>query len=351
MKKSLIVVMLLALALGACAPKAAAPAAAPAAAAEAPKKVFKAAMVTDLGGLSTSPDTKGFSDLCWEALEKGKKDLGIEITLIESKELADLEPNLTKAASEGYNFVVGCGFLFTDAMKAVAPKFPKVNFALVDSVVDAPNVQNLLFAANEGGFLVGAMAAGMSKTGKVGFLGGMEGPLIKNFEVGYLAGAKTYNPAIQTASIYTGSFSDVAKGKEASLTMFKQGADVIYAAAGACGLGTIEAAKENGFWAIGVDTDQDGYAKGSVLTSMVKRVEVGVYNSLKSSFDGTFKGGIVTSDLKAGGVGISEMKFTKDKVPAELLAKVMKLADMIKAGTIKVPGTQEELDKFVPPTM
>jgi len=222
---------------------------------------------------------------------------------------------------------------------------------LVDSVVDAPNVQNLLFAANEGGFLVGALAAGMSQTGKVGFLGGMEGPLIKNFEVGYLAGAKTLNPAIQTASIYTGSFSDVAKGKEASLTMFTQGADVIYAAAGACGLGTIEAAKENGFWAIGVDTDQDSYAKGSVLTSMVKHVEVGVYNSLKAAYDGTFKAGIVTSDLKAGGVGMSEMKYTKDKVPADLLAKVMKMAEMIKDGTIKVPGTQEELDKFVPPTI
>ena len=339
MKKSLIVVMLLALALAACAPK-------PAAATG-----FKAAMVTDLGGLSTSPDTKGFSDLCWEALEKAKKDLGIEITLIESKELADLEPNLTKAATEGYNFVVGCGYLFTDALTAVAPKFPNVKFALVDSVVDAPNVQNLLFAANEGGFLVGALAAGMSQTGKVGFLGGMEGPLIKNFEVGYLAGAKTLNPAIQTASIYTGSFSDVAKGKEASLTMFTQGADVIYAAAGACGLGTIEAAKENGFWAIGVDTDQDSYAKGSVLTSMVKHVEVGVYNSLKAAYDGTFKAGIVTSDLKAGGVGMSEMKYTKDKVPADLLAKVMKMAEMIKDGTIKVPGTQEELDKFVPPTI
>jgi len=308
-------------------------------------------MVTDLGGLSTSPDTMGFSDLCWQALQKGEKDLGIKITLIESKELADIEPNLTKAATEGYNFIVACGFLETDAVKAVAPKFPNVKFALVDSVVDAPNVQNLLFAANEGGFLVGALAAGMSKTGKVGFLGGMEGPLIKNFEVGYLAGAKTMNPAIKTASIYTGSFSDVAKGKEASLTMFKQGADVIYAAAGACGLGTIEAAKENGFWAIGVDTDQDGYAKGSVLTSMVKHVEVGVFNSLKAAYDGTFKGGIVTSDLKAGGVGMSEMKYTKDKVPADLLAKVMKLADMIKAGTIKVPGTQAELDKFVYPTI
>jgi len=354
MKKSLFFVIasmiILAIALGACAPKAAATAA-PAAAAAAPKKVFKAAMVTDLGGLASSPDTKGFSDLCWDALQKAKTDLGIEVTLLESKELADLEPNLTKMASEGYDFVVGCGFLFTDALTAVAPKFPNVKFAIVDSVVDSPNVQSLLFAANEGSFLVGAIGAGISKTGTMGFLGGMEIPLIKNFEVGYWAGAKTINPNIKALSGYTGNFSDVAKGKEISLTQFKQGADVIYAAAGSCGLGTIEAAKENGFWAIGVDTDQDAYAKGSVLTSMIKHVEVGVYNSLKAAYDGTFKQGIVVSDLKVGGVGYSEMKFTKDKVPAELMAKVAKLVEMIKAGTIVVPGDQAALDKFVPPTI
>ena len=353
MKKSLIVVMLLTLALGACAPTPAATAApaAGAPAAEAPKKVFKAAMVTDLGGLATSPDTKGFSDLCWEALEKAKKDLGIEITLFESKELADLEPNLTKAATEGYDFVVGCGFLFTDAITAVAPKFPNVKFALVDSVVDAPNVQSLVFSEHEGSFLVGAIAAGMSQTGTIGFLGGMEVPLIVKFEMGYWAGARTINPNIKILSGYTGSFSDVAKGKEITLTQFQQGADVVYAAAGACGLGTIEAAKEQGKWAIGVDTDQDGYAKGSVLTSMLKRVEIAVYNSVKSAFDGTFKGGVVVNDLKINAVGYSELRYTKDKIPASLLATVDKLAEMIKSGQIVVPQTKDELAKFVPPTM
>jgi basic membrane protein A len=344
MKKSglfMAILVVVAMALSACAP-----AAAPVA-----KTGFKAAMVTDLGGLAASPDTKGFSDLCWDALQKAKTDFGIEVTLLESKELADLEPNLTKMASEGYNYVVGCGFLFTDAMTAVAPKFPNVKFGIVDSFVDAPNVQSLTFAANEGSFLVGAVAAGMSKTGTIGFVGGMEIPLIKAFEVGYDAGAKSVNPNIKILSGYTGNFSDVAKGKEVTLTQYSQGADVVYAAAGACGLGTFEAAKEKGLWAIGVDTDQDAYAKGSVVTSMLKHVEVGVYNSLKSAFDGTFKGGLVNSDLKIGGVGISEMKYTKDKVPAELLAKVTKLSDMIKAGTIKVPSTQAELDAFVLPTL
>lgn len=340
MKKSLIVVMLLALALAACAP------AAPAA-----KAGYKAAMVTDLGGLSTSPDTKGFSDLCWEALEKIKKDFGVEITLIETKELADLESNLTKAATEGYNYIVACGFLETDAVAAVAPKFPNVHFGLVDSVVDAPNVQNLVFSEHEGSFLVGAIAAGMSQTGTIGFLGGMEVPLIVKFEMGYWAGARSINPDIKVLSGYTGSFSDVAKGKEITLTQFQQGADVVYAAAGACGLGTIEAAKEQGKWAIGVDTDQDGYAKGSVLTSMLKHVELAVYNSVKASIEGTFKGGTVVNDLKIGGVGYSEMKYTKDKVPADLMKKVDKLAEMIKSGKIVVPQTKDELAKFVPPTI
>ncbi len=354
MKKSVFFLMaalvIVAMAMSACAP-AAAPAAAAPAANEAPKKVFKAAMVTDLGGLSTSPDTKGFSDLCWDALQKAKTDLGIEVTLLESKELADLEPNLTKMASEGYNYVVGCGFLFTDAITAVAPKFPDVKFSIVDSVVDGPNIQSLVFAEEQGSFLVGAIAAGMSKTGTIGFLGGMEIPLIKKFEAGYWAGAKTINPNIKVLSGYTGNFTDVAKGKEISLTQFKQGADVIYAAAGSCGLGTIEAAKENGFWAIGVDTDQDAYAKGSVLTSMLKHVEVAVYNSVKAAYDGTFKAGVITNDLKVGGVGYSPMTYTKDKVPAELLAKVQKLSDMIKSGAIVVPSTMDEYAKFVPPTI
>jgi basic membrane protein A len=341
MKKSgfflMAALIVVAMALGACAPTA--------------KKGFKAAMLTDLGGLAASAEVKGFSDLGWDALQKAKTDLGIEVTLLEAKELTDLEPNLTKMASEGYDFVVGVGFLFTDAMTAVAPKFPNVKFAIVDSVVDAPNVESLVFAEEEGSFLVGALAAGMSKSGTIGFLGGMEIPLIVKFEAGYIAGAKSINPNIKVLSGYTGSFTDVAKGKEISLTQFAQGADVIYAAAGSCGLGTIEAAKEKGFWAIGVDSNQDAVAKGSVLTSMLKHVELAVYNSVKSAVDGTFKGGIVVNDLKAGGVGYSDMQYTKDKVPAELLAKVTKLSDMIKSGAIKVPSTKEALATFVPPTI
>ena len=310
---------------------------------------FRAAMVTDLGGLAGSEEVKGFSDLGWDALLKAEEDFGIEVTLVESKELADLEPNLTKLASEGYDFIVGVGFLFTDAMAAVAPEFPDTDFAIVDSVVDSPNVDSLVFAEEEGSFLVGAIAAGMTDSGTIGFIGGMEIPLIEKFESGYIAGARSVNPDIEILSNYTGNFTDVAAGKEATLTQWQQGADVVYAAAGSCGLGTIEAAKENDFWAIGVDTNQDGVAPGSVLTSMLKRVEVAVYESVQKSYEGTFEGGVHVYDLAADGVGYSPLEYTRDQIPDELLTKVDGFAEMIKNDEITVPTTTDEAYDFTLP--
>jgi basic membrane protein A len=347
------------LALSACAPKEeAAPAeeVAPAEeadpaeeSAEGEASTFKVAMLTDLGGLAGSEEVKGFSDLGWDALKQAESELGVEITLLEAKELADLEPNLIKMASEGYDVVVGVGFLFTDAMTAVAPQFPDTKFIIVDSVVDQPNVASLVFAEEQGSFLVGAIAAGMSQTGTIGFIGGMESALIEKFEAGYIAGARAINPDIVVLSGYTGSFTDVAAGKELSLTQYGQGADIIYAAAGSCGLGTIEAAKENGFYAIGVDTNQDGIAPGSVLTSMLKHVEVAVFNSIKGAYEGNFVPGITTYDLSVGGVGYSPMEYTKDAVPAELLTTVDGLAQRIINGEIVVPTTVEEANAFVLP--
>lgn len=346
-------VLVATLALTACAPKEeAAPveeAAAPAeeVAEEAP--TFKVAMLTDLGGLAGSEEVKGFSDLGWDALLKAETDLGVEVTLLEAKELADLEPNLIKMASEGYDVVVGVGFLFTDAMTAVAPQFPDTKFVIVDSVVDEPNVASLVFAEEQGSFLVGALAAGMSKTGTIGFIGGMESPLIEKFEAGYIAGARAVNPDIEVLSGYTGSFTDVAAGKEISLTQYGQSADIIYAAAGSCGLGTIEAAKENGFYAIGVDTNQDAVAPGSVLTSMLKHVEVAVYEAIKSAYEGDFIAGVTTFDLSVGGVGYSPMEFTKDAVPADLITTVDGLAERIINGDFTVPTTVDEAYNFVLP--
>ncbi len=340
-------VLVATLALTACAPKE--PAATEEAAPAAEGDTFKVAMLTDLGGLAASEEVKGFSDLGWEAVQRAETELGVEVTLLEAKELADLEPNLIKMASEGYDVVVGVGYLFTDAMAAVAPQYPDTKFIIVDSVVDQPNVASLVFAEEQGSFLVGAIAAGMSQTGTIGFIGGMESALIEKFEAGYIAGARAINPEIKVLSGYTGSFTDVAAGKELTLTQYGQGADIVYAAAGSCGLGTIEAAKDNGFYAIGVDTNQDGIAPGSVLTSMLKHVEVAVFNSIKGAYEGNFVAGITTYDLAAGGVGYSSMEYTKDAVPAELLTTVDALAARIINGEIVVPTTVEEANAFVLP--
>lgn len=312
---------------------------------------FRAGMLTDLGGLSASEETKGFSDMGWDAFLKAKTDLGIEVTLVEAREQADYEPNIEKLVTEGYDIVIGVGFLITDAINNMAAKYPNSKFAIVDSVVDQPNVMSLVFSEQEGSFLVGALAGGMTQTGVVGFVGGMEVPLIKKFEVGYVAGARTVNPEIEVVVGYTGTFTDPAKGKEVSLAQFNNGADIVYAAAGSCGLGTIEAATEQGKYAIGVDTDQDALSKGFVLASMLKHVDIAVYAAIKAAKEGTFAGGIVEYNLKVDGVGISPMTYTKDKVPQALLDTITQLSDMIKNGTIVVPTTQEELDAFVPPTL
>jgi basic membrane protein A and related proteins len=312
---------------------------------------FRAGMLTDLGGLSGSAQNKGFSDLGWDAFLKAQTDLGATVTLVETKEQADYEPNLEKLAKEKYDIIVGVGFLLTDALNAVAPKYPDIHFAIVDNVVDQPNVMSLVFAEEQGSFLVGALAAGMTQTGTIGFMGGMEVPLIKKFEVGYIAGARTIKSDINVLVGYTGSFSDPAKGKEVTLAQYNENADIVYAAAGSCGLGTIEAAQEMNKYAIGVDTDQDGVAPGFVLVSMVKHVEIAVYDAISAAKNGTFTGGVHLYDLKVGGVGISAMTYTKDKVPQALLDKVTQLQQMIIDGTIVVPTTQEELDAFVPPSL
>lgn len=310
---------------------------------------FKAAMLTDLGGLAGSDEVKGFSDLGWDALLQARDDLGIEVTLLEAKELADLEPNLRKMASEGYQFVVGVGFLFTDAIDAVAPDFPDTHFAIIDSVVEQPNVASIVFGEEQGSFLVGAIAAGMSETGVIGFIGGMESPLIEKFEAGYVAGARAINPDIRVLTNYAGSFTDVAAGKEISLTQNNQGADVIYSAAGSVGLGAIQAAEDQGFWAIGVDIDQDGLAPGHVLTSMLKHVEIALFDVLKSAYEGNFEGGIHLYDLAVGGVGYSDLTYTRDAIPQDLLDQVDALAERIVAGEIVVPSLRADADVFVLP--
>jgi basic membrane protein A and related proteins len=332
------VLVVLMLAISACAPKAEEAAG---------DDLFKVAYLTDLGGLAGSDEMKGFSDLGWDAVLMAEAEgLPIEKTLLEANELADLEPNLIKMAEEGNDLIIGGGFLFTDAVNAVAPQYPDTWFAVIDGYAEGPNVQNIVFASNEGSFLVGALAAGMTETGTIAFIGGMEGPLIEAFEAGYIAGARAIDPEIEVLSGYTGSFTDVAAGKELALAQYAQGGDVNYAAAGACVFGAIEAAAENGFWAVGVDTDMDSLAPGSVLSSMLKKVDVGTLITIRDAVNGTFEPGYKNYTLADGTIDYTKNEWVADDVPAELYEAVDGLAEMIKSGEIVVPMTVAEAVNF-----
>ena len=338
MKKSTLLVLLAAaLIVAGCAP---------AAAEEAAEGGYKVAYITDLGGLSGSEETKGFSDLGWDAVVKAEEELGVQTTLLETNELADLEPNLTKLADEGYDMIVCGGYLLTDAVNAVAPNYPDTLFAVIDGYAEGDNVQNIVFASAEGSFLVGALAAGVTETGKIAFIGGMEGPLIEEFEAGYIAGAKAMDPTVEVISGYTGSYIDVAAGKELALAQNAQGADVNYTAAGSCGLGTIEAAEENGFYAIGVDTNQDHLAPGTVLSSMLKKVDVGTYYTIEAGVNGTFEPGYKTYTLADGTIDYSKNDEALAIVPEDVYAKVDEFKEMITSGEIVVPTTLEAVADF-----
>ena len=266
----------------------------------------------------TGRGDQSFNDAAGAGLDKAKADFGIKATESTPTGDADRADRLKLLVDQKNGLVIGVGFLWGDAITAGAKAAPDTNFAIVDSVVDLPNVASLTFAANQGSFLVGAAAAMKSKTGHVGFIGGVDQDLIKNFQAGFDAGAKFVNPSIKIDDKYiteppdfTG-FNDPAKAKEIASAMYQGGADVIYAAAGGSGLGMFQAAKDfsakgTKVWGIGVDSDQYNLVGADlqpfVLTSMLKRVDVGVYSTIKDYVQGSFKAGVHVFDLKVDGVG------------------------------------------------
>ena len=311
-------------------------------------KTLKAAMVTDMGGI----DDQSFNAAAWAGLNKAKAEHKIEGRFLESREQADYVTNLSSLAQQGNDIVFAVGFMMQDALAQVAPANPNTKFAIIDG--DAPDLQNcvaLKFREEEGCFLAGYLAGKMTKTGAVGFVGGVESPLITKFEVGYIAGAKTARPDIRVIPKYVGSWDDNAKGLEAAKAEFRDGADIIFHAAGKAGLGVIDAAAEQGagFYAIGVDRDQDSIRPGAVLTSMMKDVETAVFQTITELVQGRWTPGARVFGIREGGVRLSPMKHTKDKVPAEVLAQIDALSKQIAEGKIKVPSTHEELQTFEPP--
>jgi basic membrane protein A len=306
---------------------------------------FKVALLTDVPS-SFIEGVKNLSDLGHEAMVMAEEDLGIKTTLLEAAKLSDLERNLTKAASEGYDLVVGIGFNFTKPMTIVAPEFPDTKFVIVDGVVEGPNVMSLDFAVEEGSFLVGVLAAGMSETGTIGFITALDIPEMEIYEAGYISGAMSINPDIKVVSGFTQSWFDVSACKELALGQYDQGADVIYTAAGSSSLGTIQAAEEKGFWAIGADIDQDSLSPGNVLTSMVIHVDTVVYDAVKAACEGTFEGGLKVYGLAEGGVGYSELKYTRDLIPEDLLIHLDEIESKYFYGEFTIPTTRDEAYSF-----
>ncbi|HEY83576.1 MAG TPA: BMP family ABC transporter substrate-binding protein [Chloroflexi bacterium] len=306
---------------------------------------FKAAIVTDTAGLGD----QSFNDSANRGLEKAKADLGIETQVYETSQPSDYEPSLSRAPSQGSDITFAIGFLMTDAVTNVSSQNADAKYAIIDSVVEADNVASLVFKEEEGSFLVGVVAGLMTKSNKVAFLGGMEVPLIKKFEAGFKAGVMTVNPDAEVIATYAGDFNDPGKGKEVALSQYAAGADVIYHASGGTGLGLFQAAQEKGagFWAIGVDSDQYELAPENTLTSMMKRVDTAVFETIKATKEGNFKSGITVFGLKEDGVGLSPT--TNKNTPQDVIDKANALGDKIIAGEFTVPTTDEELESFTPP--
>ncbi|GII88653.1 BMP family ABC transporter substrate-binding protein [Sphaerisporangium siamense] len=304
----------------------------------------KVGLAYDIGGRGD----QSFNDAAAAGLEKAKT----ELKLAETKELeakggetgAQKEQRLRLLAQSGYNPVIAVGFAYSEAIKKVAAEFPDTKFAIVDDAAAGPNISNLVFAENEGSFLVGAAAAMKTKKEHIGFVGGVQVPLIKKFEIGFTKGAQSVKPDIKIDVKYLtqppdfGGFNDPAKGKAAAQGMFDAGADIVYQAAGGSGGGVFEAAKAAKAFAIGVDSDQaktaDPGVQDVILTSMLKKVDVAVFDFLKSFADGTVKAGQTVYDLKAGGVDFSVTGGKVDDIKLDL----DKYKDKIINGEIKVPS-------------
>ncbi|MDB5076546.1 MAG: bmpA [Chloroflexi bacterium] len=295
----------------------------------------KVIFVTDIGGLNDN----GFNHLGYIGTVAGAKAAGWTFGDIETTNPSDYVKNLTTAAQQA-NMVVAVGFSFGTALTTVAAKFPKVHFTIIDYAY-SPSPANILgniFTPNESSYLAGIVAAGMSKTHTIGFVGGLNVPVIQNFLVGYKAGALSYDPKVKVLTSYTGSFTDQGKGKTAGLQEINGGADVLFPAAGASGLGTLTAADQRHVWGIGVDADQNFLHPNSTVTSVVKHVEVAVAAAIVADSKGKFKAGTLIWNLKNNGVGLAPYHGLSSKVPAAVTAAVTKARAGIISGKIVVPS-------------
>jgi len=301
-------------------------------------------LVFDVGGLGD----KSFNDAAYLGLMRAQRELGAVVRFIEPGDGSDRESALRELASQGYQLVFGVGFIYSDDLRKLAAEFPGTHFAGIDfsgapGEPTPPNLAGLRFREQEGSFLVGAIAGLVTRSRVVGFVGGMQIPLIRKFEAGYAAGVKHVCPDCQVLSAYAGTdpraFSDPVTGKELALTQYGRGADVIYHAAGKTGGGVFNAARSVNRWAIGVDSDQYREAPCCVLTSMVKRVDLAVLETVRAQAAGRFQGGVREAGLAEGQVGFVLDDNNRERLSAPVLSRVGELERQIIQGIIRVPGT------------
>ena len=297
---------------------------------------IKPAVVFDMGGKFD----KSFNEGVYNGVEKFKKETGIPYVDFEITNETQYEQAHRRFAERGQNPIIGVGFAQADAVQKVGAEFPKTDFTVIDGIVKLPNVQSVLFKEQEGSFLVGMLAAMASKSGKVGFVGGMDIPLIRRFECGYEQGAKYANPQVAVVQNMTGTtpsaWDDPGRGGELAKAQFDGGVDVVYAAAGNTGLGVYQAAADAHKLAIGVDSNQNYLHPGTMLTSMVKRVDLAAYNSLEAAKSGNWQGGITVLGLKEGGIDWAYDQYNEKLITPEMKAKVDQAKADIIAGKITV---------------
>lgn len=297
---------------------------------------IKPAVVFDMGGKFD----KSFNQGVYDGVERFKQETGIEYREFEVTNETQREQALRRMAQRGANPVLGVGFAQGPAMEKVAKEFPDTKFTIIDMVVDLPNVQSVVFKEHEGSFLVGALAAMASESGKVGFIGGMDIPLIRRFACGYEQGAKHANADAEVVQNMTGTtpaaWNDPGRGSELSKGQFDRGVDVIYAAAGGTGVGVYQAAKDAGKLAIGVDSNQNYLHPGTMLTSMLKRVDVAAYNAFKQAMDDSWESGIQVLGLAEAGVGWALDEHNESMITGEMKAALDDISAKIISGDIMV---------------
>lgn len=300
---------------------------------------LKIGLITDVGGVNDG----SFNQSSWEGLERAGEELGVTVNYLESATDADYKPNMETFIDEDYDLIISVGYMLADATREAAEANPDTKFAIIDdATIDLPNVTSLMFKAEQASYLVGYVAGLTTKTNNIGFVVGMTNETMNQFGYGYCAGAIDANPDITVQQMNANSFADSATGKSMANAEITNGADIVFQAAGATGLGVIEACQEAGVYAIGVDSDQSSIAPNTVLTSAMKRVDNAVYEAVQELIDGTLEGGVKTFDLAAGGVDIAP---SQDLISEDVIAAVDEVKEKIISGDVVVPNDKASFEE------